>query len=385
MLVFDEVEDVFNDGGGIFGRPSTAKTCKAWINRMLEGNPVPTLWLSNSIHCLDAAFIRRFDMVIELPVPPKKQRAQIIRDACPGLLDSQTLARLAETEALAPAVITRAASVVRLIKDDLGREGAASAIELLIGSTLEAQGHAVVRANSVNRLPEVYDPAFTHADSDLSLLAAGLARTRMGRLCLYGPPGTGKTAYAHWLADSMGVPLVVKRASDILSKWVGDDEKNVARAFRQAEQEGAVLLIDEVDSFLQDRRGAVNSWEVTLVNEMLTQMESFPGIFIASTNLLEGLDQASLRRFDLKVKFDYLRPEQAWALLQRHCGALGLPAPEPVLKPVLAALANLAAGDFAAVVRQHRFRVLMSGNDFVVALQAECAVKEDSKSAIGFR
>ena len=84
-MVFDEVEDVFNDGGGLFGVKSTAQRCKAWINRMLEDNPVPTLWLSNSIGCLDPAFIRRFDMVIELPVPPRAQRERIIRDACTDL------------------------------------------------------------------------------------------------------------------------------------------------------------------------------------------------------------------------------------------------------------------------------------------------------------
>ena len=81
-------------------------------------------------------------------------------------------------------------------------------------------------------------------------------------------------------------PLLVRRASDLLSMFVGEVEKNIARAFREAEDDGALLLIDEVDSFLQDRRGAQRSWEVTQVNEMLTQMEGFAGVFIASTNLL---------------------------------------------------------------------------------------------------
>ncbi len=384
LLVFDEIEDVFNDGNPLFGRRSAAQTCKAWVNRMLEDNPAPTLWLSNSIRGLDSAFIRRFDMVIELPIPPKKQRERIIRVACPGLFDDRAIARLAETEELAPAVVTRAAAVVDAIRQDLGRAEAAKAIELLIGSTLEAQGHTVVRANAVTRLPEVYDPVFINADADLGAVAAGLGRNRSGRLCLFGPPGTGKTAYARWLAEGMGVPLLVKRASDILSKWVGDDEKNVARAFRQAEQDGAILLMDEVDSFLQDRRGAVNSWEVTLVNEMLTQMEAFPGIFIASTNLMDGLDQASLRRFDLKVKFDFLRPDRAWELLQRHCRSLSLEMPAQDLRPQLACLANLTPGDFAAVVRQHQFRGIESATDLIAALQAECAVKEGARNAIGF-
>jgi transitional endoplasmic reticulum ATPase len=106
---------------------------------------------------------------------------------------------------------------------------------------------------------------------------------------------------------------------------LGQSEKNIAHAFAQAEQDRALLLIDEVDSFLQDRRGAQRSWEVSQVNEMLTRMEAFSGVFIAFTNLMAGLDQAALRRFDLKVKFDFLKAKQAQELLWRYCITLGLP------------------------------------------------------------
>jgi SpoVK/Ycf46/Vps4 family AAA+-type ATPase len=176
----------------------------------------------------------------------------------------------------------------------------------------------------------------------------------------------------------------MRRSSDLLSMWVGEAEKNIARAFRQAEREGAVLLIDEVDSFLQDRREAAHSWEATLVNEMLTQMESFSGVFIASTNLMRGLDQAALRRFDLKVKFDFLTAGQACELLRRHCVELAVTPPQQDQLARLARLQNLAAGDFAAVARQNRFRPILSAADLVVALEAECAVKEGAKLAIGF-
>jgi len=203
-------------------------------------------------------------------------------------------------------------------------------------------------------------------------------------LCLYGPPGTGKTAYGRWLAEQMGIPLLVKRASDLMSKWVGENEKNIARAFREAEQDGAILLIDEVDSFLQDRRDAQQSWEVTLVNEMLTQMEAFPGVFIASTNLMSGIDQAALRRFDLKVKFDFLSAEQAWKLLIRHCASLGISAPHAEQKALLTRIKKLTPGDFAAVVRQHRFRNIVSAAAMIAALEAECAVKEGATTSIGF-
>jgi len=384
IILFDEVEDVFNDGDGFLGRKSTAQTRKAWINRTLEENSVPTLWLSNSIEGIDPAFIRRFDMVFELPVPPKKQRERIIQAACADLLDTSSVARIAESESLAPAVVAKAASVVRSIRDELGESRAASAIELLIGSTLEAQGHKPIRKNDPNRLPEIYDPAFIHADADLTRVAAGLVRSKSGRLCLYGPPGTGKTAYARWLADQIGAPLLVKRASDLMSMWVGGNEKNIARAFKQAEEDGALLLIDEVDSFLQDRRGAQRGWEVSLVNEMLTQMESFPGVFIASTNLMEGLDQAALRRFDLKVRFDFLKPEQACELLRRYCVKFAISPPSPERLAMLTRLEKLTPGDFAAVARQSRFRPITSCASLVAALEEECAVKEGAKAAIGF-
>lgn len=384
LIAFDEVEDVFNDGDSLFGRKSTAQVRKAWINRMLEENPVPTLWLSNSIRCLDPAFIRRFDMVFELPVPPKSQRERILQDNCGDLLDAVSISRIAEAEKLAPAVITKASSVVRTIRDELGHAGTGAAFERLICNVLEAQGHRPLNQHDPNRLPETYDPVFIHADAELSGVAAGIVKARSGRLCLYGPPGTGKTAYGRWLAQQLDCQLLVKRASDLMSPYIGENEQNIARAFRQAAQDGALLLIDEVDSFLQDRRGAQRGWEVSLVNEMLTQMESFPGVFIASTNLMTGLDQAALRRFDLKVKFDFMRPEQVWELLRRHCIALKFTAPQPDLLPRVMRLQQLTPGDFAAVLRQHRFRPIESPAALVSSLEAECAVKEGGKASIGF-
>ena len=381
LLLFDEVEDVFSDS--LLER-GTAQTHKAWLNRMLEDNPVPTLWLSNAVHGMDAAFIRRFDMVFELPVPPRSQRARIVQSHCGDLLDAPRLACMAEAEHLAPAVVARASAVAHAIKAEVGRTASAYAFEHLVSHTLQAQGHRPLPRHDPNRLPEVYDPAFVHADADLIALAQGIAGTRNARLCLYGPPGTGKTAFGRWLAEQLDMPLLVRRASDLLSMYIGEAEKNIARAFRDAEQDGALLLIDEVDSFLQDRRGAQRSWEVTQVNEMFTQMESFQGVFIASTNLMQGLDQAALRRFDLKIKLDFLRPEQAWALLQRHCAQLGLHAPGAAEQARLARCRCLTPGDYAAVLRQQRFRPLCGPDSLVAALEVECALKQGTQSAIGF-
>ncbi len=78
--------------------------------------------------------------------------------------------------------------------------------------------------------------------------------------------------------------------------WVGEGEKNIKRAFAEAESEEAILIIDEADSLLFNRDRAVRSWEISFTNEFLTRMERFRGILICTTNRVEDLDSASLRR-----------------------------------------------------------------------------------------
>lgn len=382
LLLFDEIEDVFNDGG--FGRKSTAQVRKAWINRMLEENPIPTLWLSNAIDTMDPAFLRRFDMVMELGVPPRQERERIIRAHTGTLLPDSAIARIASAEDLSPAVIARAARVVDHLQEHLDVPKRSAALELLINHTLMAQGHEPVR-KSAGALPTWYDPRFINVDADPTALADGLRRSGAGRFCFYGPPGTGKSAFGRWLADTLGRPLLLKQGSDLISSWVGGTEQNLAAAFREARQSGAVLLIDEVDGFLRDRRSARQSWEVTGVNELLTQMEDFEGIFIASTNLMDGLDPAALRRFDLKLRFGYLKPVQAWELFCAQCEALGLAVDSPRLATEVMRLDVLTPGDFAVVARQHRFRQFASPEDVLAVLKGECAIKEEGRHApIGF-
>lgn len=125
LLVFDEAEDVFDDTDVRYGK-ATAQTRKAWVNHMLEDNAVPTLWVSNNVHCLDPAYVRRFDMVIELPIPPKEQRKRIIQTAAAGLLDDDAIGRMAESTRLAPAIVARAADVARTLQLRLGEQGGRS-------------------------------------------------------------------------------------------------------------------------------------------------------------------------------------------------------------------------------------------------------------------
>ena len=135
-----------------------------------------------------------------------------------------------------------------------------------------------------------------------------------------------------------------KRASDLLSKWVGETEQQIAAAFAEARDAEAFLIFDEADSLLADRRGAHRSWEVSQFNEMLTWMESHPLPFACTTNFAEHLDPATLRRFVFKVRLNYLAPAQVEEAFRSH---FALPPPNGITN-----LAALTPGNFAVVRRK---------------------------------
>lgn len=385
LILFDEIEDVFNDPTALFEHLNGNQPRKGWFNNMLEQNPVPALWLTNSVACLDAALIRRFDLVVEVPVPPKAQRKAILAKTSGGLLNEAVMARLSQLEHMPPAVVARAAEVTRIITRETPILSPVAVMERLIDGTLKAQGQPSTGSAGASPGAGLYDPAFTRTDIDLVGLADGLKAGGGSRICLYGPPGTGKTGYGRWLADRLGKRLLLKRGSDLLSMYVGGTERAIAEAFAAARVDDAILMIDEIDGFLQDRRSAQRNFELTQVNEMLTQMEDHDGIFIASTNLMGGMDQAALRRFDIKARFDYLLPDQAFGLLRLHCAGQAISAPGETHRSALSRLGALTPGDFAAVARRCRFARLDTADQWIMALEEECAFKDAGKARIGFQ
>ena len=380
LLLFDEAEDVFNPGEN--GKP--LRNIKGWIHKTLEENPVPAIWVTNNLGGMDPAHVRRFDLVQEFKVPPRAVRARIL-DRYLGALevDEPTRALITEHSQIPPAWLERSTRVVAAAKtvDPSLAEG--PHLTRLLAERLNGGGRTPLQTT-----PSAGAPRFRmeclRADCDLEQVQAGLLSSGRGRFCLYGPPGTGKSAFGRQLAQALDRPLLVRRASDLLSKYVGDAEKNMARMFEEAQESRSVLLLDEADSFLRDRAGASRSWEVSHVNEMLTQMESFQGVFMASTNLMGELDPASLRRFDLKIKFDYLNSDQAWQLFLDTAESLGLLL-IPGLRSDLERISRLTPGDFATVRGRARIIPPATAKALLRDLEAECAMKpHGQRRCIGF-
>jgi len=358
LILFDEIEDAFIRDGSMerFGIRTSTDAKKGSLNHTLESNPLVTLWVSNVISHIDESIIRRFDYVVELRIPPQSARFRIIKKHIADLNVSEAwIDRISNNESLAPALISRAVKVVKALGDKDQKKTEAN-MERILGNTLDAMGYD---KNLSNPHPTVlsYCLDALNPDYDLKSLQQGLLENPKGTFCLYGPSGTGKSEFAHQLAKVLDKPLLIKRASDLLDPYVGMTERNISNMFEEAKYEDSLLLLDEADSFLRDRTLSRESWEVTQVNELLTQMEQFNGLFFCTTNLIDLLDQASLRRFDLKIKFDYLKPQQAWILFEQTLNDAGVSTPEDEkgYKEQVKALQGITPGDFATAIKQNRF------------------------------
>ena len=380
LILIDEVGDIFHTEKQFGGKDDVDYPTKAWLNKILEENLVPTIWVMNSSYGLDPAIARRFDMVLEFEAAPRSYRKKLIEEKLSKVMTPSQVEALADAQYLTPAVLENTARVLNTLEGQFTAEHQNQTATYLLNSTLNLQGVKEVDF-SVNGLPSFYSTDYVESDLDLHALKDGVTKHGSARLCLYGPPGTGKTAYGRYLAKQLDKPLMVKKVSDLVSSWVGGTERNLAEAFDQAKKDGAVLLIDEVDSFLQDRRGVRNSWEVTAVNEMLTQMESFDGVFIATTNLVDNLDQAALRRFDLKTKLDYLSKERMQRLFVQYCHQLEI---TPIDVAKVEFIAQTTPGDFAAIARRHKFAPITTPAALHKALKEECSIKQPEGRSIGF-
>ena len=381
LLAVDEAADLFNEG---IQKSYTFRTNKAFINKCLEENQTPTIWMTNSIGGLDPAMIRRFTFVLEVPNPPLRVFKELTHQKLGKFLDEKELTRLTKSNFLSPGIIVQAAEVLETLSMSSLKLSSKVAMEI-ITEKLKAQGLPDLPPIE-NDQSYLYDPDLTNSTLELKKIAEGVKRAGSAKICIYGPPGTGKTAYAKWLAKYLEKPLIIRKASNLLDCYVGETEKSIAQAFENAQRDDAVLLLDEVDSFLRDRTLSNHSWEVTQVNELLTQIENFEGVFIATTNLIDLLDPAALRRFDLKTKFDFLTPEQAKKLFKKYSSQLRL---QGALAEVLAELEDLeklTPGDFAAVYRQFKFRSEKTKKAFLNALRDEVRIKGNGGATrkIGF-
>jgi SpoVK/Ycf46/Vps4 family AAA+-type ATPase len=406
-LLFDEVEDVFppisSEAAQYMARaeqvsaPSNGSVSgKAWVNQILESNAIPTVWVTNRIEQIDPAFRRRFAYHLELKSPPPGAREQLIRKTLEGAPVSDALvARLTERKGLTPAQIRTALRFAQLAAAPAKSASRRSKkvaepvdIDALIERQLKNADQALGRQPDEVKRPSVtqYSLDMLNVESryEVPRIVAALKAKGHGALCFHGAPGTGKTALAEHIAEAMGRPLMIRRASDLVSKFVGETEQQMAAMFREAEAEKAVLLLDEADSFLQDRRGAQRTYEVTEVNEMLQCMERFNGVFICTTNLMDSIDQAALRRFTFKIRFRPLTADQRERMFVVEALGGDPSLLDDSMRQRLTKLEQLCPGDYAAVKRQvDILGETLAPSEFLAQLESEHRIKPEVRESRG--
>lgn len=373
VLLFDEIEDLFKED-------AHATFSKAFINRIIETSEVPIIWTSNSLYGLGQPVLRRMLYNIQFSIPNDEIRKNIWKKYAKDVglnISKKSIDFVSVNYSLSPALIRNAANVAKSAFDN--KKVSDDELIEIVGSlhTLINYGeYTKVKKKDSTEFP--YDLSCVNTESDLEVLTSQLVNAKDAgfSLCLYGAPGTGKSEFGKYIAKKMNKKILLKRASDLQSPWVGVCEKNIAEAFAEASATNKILLIDEGDSFLYDRKKSKASWEISQVNEMLSQMESTDHPFILTTNLMRDIDEAALRRFTFKMEFSYMSGDQSVRLFKKFFGA----------KPDTRIRKNpmLAPGDFANVKRQCDILNITDASVIADMLIAETKLKSTRKSKIGF-
>ncbi len=365
VLIIDEADTLLNTDHP-FRRTSVDK---GWVNMFMDQSPAIVVWITNETGAIPTSIRRRFSYALEFKSLGRQQRLamwnRLLTDSpLDDLVDEAMRRRFSATFKVDAAGISGAiADVDRLLSRSTRTPEAAETMfdEVLSCHQELVTGHPPQPAIDVtsNYRPEALNISVDRGNLEFSLLMAADQREQGAEdarvnLLFWGPPGTGKTEYAKHLAHSLGLNLIVKSASDLLNMYVGNTEKLIRQAFEEAEAEGAILFIDEADTFFTERATASRSWEVSQTNEFLQQMEKHQGILICCTNFLHGLDKAALRRFDWKVEFQPLAPQSLVDTYTKYFGE-GRPALTKGELRQLSAIEGATFGDLRAVAGRFRF------------------------------
>ncbi|MDX2446678.1 MAG: AAA family ATPase, partial [Desulfobacterales bacterium] len=368
IVLVDEADNLLNTQNSWLMNGETQD--KGWLNHLLDQPGTRMIWVTNRIDSIEDSVLRRF--AFSLPFKPFNQSQRVL------LWDSILRKNKCKTYCSQAEIINFAkkydvnAGVIDLATRKAIENAPSSKINFLNTVKMTLESHQTLVNNgeeltNKDAIEKNYSIDGLNVDGDLNAMFKQLetfdAYLRNEKqhhimnmnLLFYGPSGTGKSELARYMANRLDRKIICKRISDLQSKYVGEGEKNIKRAFQEAESEEAVFIIDEADSLLFSRDRAKHSWEISFTNEFLTQMERYRGILVCTTNRLDDLDIASLRRFNHKIGFEYLTAKGNLLFYDLLLKPLCTDMIDSSSLKELKQTENLAPGDFKLVRNRYSF------------------------------
>ena len=372
VLIVDEADFILNTRFMFMSVESGAE--KGWLNDFLDNSAAKIIWISNETGSMEESTLRRFSYSYHFEGFSLPDRVSVLKNRLEGhplarFIDDDLVYRLsAEFQVNAGGIASALDSAARIYR---GKRPAKKNVTATLRDILSRHEKLVCpgagqKKSMLAEVTDYYHAGALNTDIDTGTMMDSAAmfmesleaapqeeRINMNML-FWGLPGTGKTEFAKYMAGTLKKRLLVKRYSDLESMWLGETEKNICAVFAEAEKSGAILFVDEADSFFTSRENAFRSWEVSRTNEFLTQMENHRGMFICCTNLLPSMDRAAMRRFTWKVEFRPLTPEQRAPLYARYFKRGGHRL-TPAMNERLRRMEGLTPGDIRAAWNRYRF------------------------------
>jgi SpoVK/Ycf46/Vps4 family AAA+-type ATPase len=375
IILIDEADEMLNGSGGMF--MFSRNTEKGVVNDIIDNSNAICIWITNVAGYIDTSTRRRFDYSIEFQNLTASRRRKmwkscIAKARLKRVFSDKNIEQLSEEYEINTGGITLALKNYKKIARDLpAGKTPMETIESVIESHLQVMtfGRSKKKKVRFNRdkycvealsykstvsledslamLKQFYNALYEKKNSDMYV--------QNMNFLMYGPPGTGKTEFVKYMAQHIGCKVIEKNGSNLLDKYVGGTEKNIRIAFQEAEEEKAILFIDEADGLIGERSGAQRSWEITQVNEFLRQMEDFRGILVCATNFKKNLDAAAIRRFSLKIEFDYLKDAGKEILYNRLLAPMVKGKRTNEERKYLKNIKFLTPGDFKVVIQKFSF------------------------------
>ena len=401
LIIIDEADSLLNTQNSWLSEGQVKD--KGWLNQLLEEPGVRMIWITNSIEEIESSVLRRFAFSVHFPAFKRRQRFVLWESVlrCHRVrnhFQDNEINKLTVRYPVSVAIINMAVTKA-LETSSADRSDFKETMMMNLDAHLKLQNGGE-RPKTIDRIEDNYSIDGLNIEGNLPVIMKQVdtfdrrlrepnnRSVRNFNILFYGPPGTGKSELARYIAKRLDRELMVKRASDIVTPHVGETEQNISLIFSQAEAMESVLVIDEADSFLFSRERAVRSWEISHTNEFLTQMERFRGILICTTNRFADLDAASIRRFNHKIGFRFLKPEDNIIFYKKLLSGLSSVTMGKAQENMLLRIHDLTPGDFRIV--RDRFAIMeeksVTHEQMIQALVEEERIKiaKDGIHPIGF-